>query len=172
MGGKSLLPSGVWKSVNPLPFCPLFVLQHFFLSRWQSLLGVQYLKFWHSWDQSHSINFIWGKGIFISALNSSVFMQWCLSKGEKKCSGGGENGKVDKAPSPSKFSHACVLAKWLQSCSTLGHPLDCSLPGFSVHEILQARILEWVVTPSSRGSSQPRDWTCISSVSWFGRQVL
>ena len=38
-------------------------------------------------------------------------------------------------------------------------PHDCSLPGFSVHEILQARILEWVAVPSSRGSSRPRDQT-------------
>ena len=39
-----------------------------------------------------------------------------------------------------------------------------SLLGFSVHGILQARILEWVPMPSSRGSSQPRDRTCISCV--------
>ena len=42
---------------------------------------------------------------------------------------------------------------------------DCSLPGSSVHGILQARILEWVAMPSSRGSSQPRNWTHISCVS-------
>ena len=36
-------------------------------------------------------------------------------------------------------------------------PMDCSPPGSSVHEILQARILEWVAIPISRGSSQPRD---------------
>jgi len=35
--------------------------------------------------------------------------------------------------------------------------MDCSLPGPSVHGILQARILEWVAVPFSRGSSQPRD---------------
>ena len=40
--------------------------------------------------------------------------------------------------------------------------MDCCLTGSSVQGILQARILEWVVTPSSRGSSQPRDQTCIS----------
>ena len=39
--------------------------------------------------------------------------------------------------------------------------MDHSLPGSSVHGILQARILEWVATPSSRGSSQSRDGTCI-----------
>ena len=38
--------------------------------------------------------------------------------------------------------------------------------------ILQARILEWVAMPSSRGSSQPRDWTHVSQVSCIGRQVL
>ena len=45
-----------------------------------------------------------------------------------------------------------------QLCPTLCNSTDCSLPGSSVHGILQARILEWVVVPSSRGSSQGRDW--------------
>ena len=40
-----------------------------------------------------------------------------------------------------------------QLCLTLCDPMDCSLPGSSVHGILQARILEWVAMPSSRGSS-------------------
>ena len=51
----------------------------------------------------------------------------------------------------------CVHAQLLQSCPTLCNPMDCSLPGPSVHGILQARILEWVAMPSSRGSSQPKD---------------
>ena len=68
--------------------------------------------------------------------------------------------------------HACVHAKWLQSCLTLCKPMDCSLPGSSVHEILQARILEWVVIPSSRGSSRPRDQSHVSYVSCIGRWVL
>ena len=46
-------------------------------------------------------------------------------------------------------------AKLLHLCLTLCNPLDCSLPSSSVHGILQARILEWVVTSSSGGSSQP-----------------
>ena len=49
-----------------------------------------------------------------------------------------------------------------QSCPTLCDAMDCSLPGSSIHEILQARILEWVAKPSSRGSSQPRDQTQVS----------
>ena len=40
--------------------------------------------------------------------------------------------------------------------------MDCSLPDSSVYETLQARILEWIALPSSRGSSQPRGQTCIS----------
>ena len=48
-----------------------------------------------------------------------------------------------------------------QSCLTLCDPMDCSLPGSSVHGILQARILEWVGIPFSRGSSQPRDQTWV-----------
>ena len=44
-----------------------------------------------------------------------------------------------------------------QPCLTLGDPMDCRPPGSSVHGISQARILEWVAMPSSRGSSQPRD---------------
>ena len=53
----------------------------------------------------------------------------------------------------------CVCAK---SCLTLCDPMDCSPPGSSVQGILQARILEWVATPSSRGSSRPRDQTWVS----------
>ena len=49
-----------------------------------------------------------------------------------------------------------------QLCLTLCDPVNCSLPGSSVHGILQARILEWVAVPSSRGSSWPRDQTHIS----------
>ena len=49
-------------------------------------------------------------------------------------------------------------------CPTLCNPVDCSLPGFSIHGILQARILEWVTISLSRGSSQPRDRTRVSLI--------
>ena len=65
---------------------------------------------------------------------------------------------------------ACVCA--LQSCLTLCRPMDCSLPDFSVHGILQARIPEWVAISSSRGSTWPRDWNCVSCVSCIGRWIL
>ena len=66
----------------------------------------------------------------------------------------------------------CMCAKSLQLCQTLSDPMDCSPPGSSVHGILQARILERVAMPSSWGSSQPRDRTCVSHVSGIGRWVL
>ena len=58
----------------------------------------------------------------------------------------------------------CLYAKLLQSCPTLCNPMDYSLPGSSVHGILQARILERVAIASSRGSSQPRDGTQVSLI--------
>ena len=51
-----------------------------------------------------------------------------------------------------------------QSCLPLCDPMDYSLPGSSVHGILQARILEWVAVPFSRGSPQPRDQTQVSHI--------
>ena len=68
--------------------------------------------------------------------------------------------------------NACMHAKSLQSCLILCDPIDCSPPGSSVHGILQARILESVAMPSSRGSSQPRDGVHVSYISCISRQVL
>ena len=65
----------------------------------------------------------------------------------------------------------CRHAKLLQSCLTCD-PRHCSPPSSSVHGSLQARILEWVAMPISRGSSPPRDWTHVSYVSCIGRQFF
>ena len=54
---------------------------------------------------------------------------------------------------------ACEYA---QSCPTLCSPLDCNPPGSSVHGMFQAKILELAAISYSRGSSWPRDLTCIS----------
>ena len=51
-----------------------------------------------------------------------------------------------------------------QLCPTLCNSVDCSLPGFSVHGISQARILEWTAISYSRGSFWPRDWTQVSGI--------
>ena len=57
-----------------------------------------------------------------------------------------------------------VKVKVVQSCLTLCNPMDCNLPGSSVHGILQVRTLERVVIPFSRGSSWSRNWTGISCI--------
>ena len=51
-----------------------------------------------------------------------------------------------------------------QLCPTLCDPMDCSLPGSSIHGILQARVLEWVAISFSRASSRPRDGTQVSRI--------
>ena len=58
----------------------------------------------------------------------------------------------------------CVCVLITQSCLIVCDPMDCSPLGSSVHGILQARILEWVAIPFSRGSSQPRDLTPVSHI--------
>ena len=58
----------------------------------------------------------------------------------------------------------CMHAQSLQLCLNLLDPMDCSPPGSSLHEILQTRILEWVAMPSSKESSQPRDWIQVSRI--------
>ena len=62
----------------------------------------------------------------------------------------------------SHFSHVLLFAT----------PTDCSPPDSSVHGIFQARILEWVAIPFSRGSSWPKDQICVSYVSCIGRRII
>ena len=81
----------------------------------------------------------------------------------------------DKSTSPGggnlwSVSGMCITkehkknAEVAQSCLTLCNPMDCSLPGSSIHGIFQARILEWVAISFSRRSSWPRDWTRVSCI--------
>ena len=67
---------------------------------------------------------------------------------------------------------ACVCVCVYSIVSNSLQPMDSSPPVSSVHGILQARIMERVARPSSRGSSQPRDQTCISCVSCIGRRFF
>ena len=59
------------------------------------------------------------------------------------------------------LSAVSVCSFMFNSCD----PVDCRSPGFSVHGIFQARILEWVTISYSRGSSWPRDWTWVFCIS-------
>ena len=74
------------------------------------------------------------------------------------------------------WCNLCVLVA--QLCPTLCDPMDCSPPGFSVHEILQAWILEWVAISFFRESSQPRYWIRVFYIAgecfivWATREAL
>ena len=96
------------------------------------------------------------------------------------------NTQAPKNPQCNKTAagtNSKLVQKWTltvlvtQLCLTDWDPMDCSLPGSSVHGILQARILEWVAMPSSRGSYWPRDWiwaSCIAgrfSTVWATREA-
>ena len=70
------------------------------------------------------------------------------------------------------FHNLPVPAGCVLSHLTICDPMDYSPPGFSVHGIFQARILEKKSFSYSRVSSRPREWTCIFCVSCIGRQIL
>ena len=88
-------------------------------------------------------------------LKFSWFILVVFYQGEKPKMNGGGEGK----------ENTTVAFKW--SCSVVSYslaPMDCSLPGSSVHGIFQARVLEWVAISSSMGSSGPRDQTQVSCI--------
>ena len=119
-----------------------------------------------------------------ACLNSCPLSQWCYlttsssSNPVSSCphsfpasrsfpmswlfSSGGQSIGVSASVLPMHAGLCC--AKSLQSCPTLCNPMECSLPGSAVHRIIQARILEWVVVPISRGSSQPRYQTQVACI--------
>ena len=70
-----------------------------------------------------------------------------------------------------KYTVHC-LCLVTQSCPILWDPMDCSLPGFSVHWISQARILVWIAISYPRGSPWPRDQTQVFCVSCIGRHFF
>ena len=85
----------------------------------------------------------------------------------------------DSWPKRDVSVHACVVCMYtyvytsvcvqLLSCVWLCDPMNLSLSGSSLHGILQAGIMEWAAISFSRGSSWPRDWTCLS---YTGRRIL
>ena len=73
-----------------------------------------------------------------------------------------ESGGVQSGLNKSWSCCYCLVAKL---CPTLRAPVDCSCQAPPSMGILQAGILQWVAIPSSRGSSRPRDQTCVSCTS-------
>ena len=65
------------------------------------------------------------------------------------------------------FMSACML-----NCVWLCNLMDYSPPDSVVHELFQAKILKWIAISYSRGSSWPKDLTCISCTSYIGRQIF
>ena len=66
----------------------------------------------------------------------------------------------------------CARAQSLSHIWLFCGRMDCGPPGSSLRGISQARMLEWVEISSSRGSSWPKDWTCVFCISCTGKQIL
>ena len=111
-----------------------------------------------------------------------MFLRWerfCVYKGLKDSSGlmqrvtvaggglgvGSEQFSFCSEPKPLKgLQRKGKESEVVQSCPTLCDPMDCSLPGSSVHGIFQAIVLEWIAISFSRGSPRPRDGNWVSRV--------
>ena len=106
------------------------------------------------------------KGFFEASLLANIYMCVCVCVWNQRATAG-QLVLVSELCSWSRAHADIFLIKLICSvlrCSVVSDPCDptdCSPPGSSVHGVLQARILEWVVMPSSRGSSQPRDWNLV-----------
>ena len=101
------------------------------------------------------------------ALNPTTAWNWILKTICKSL-------EVNPFPELQKETQFCVCVRRL----VVSDPIDCSWPDSSVHGILQARILEWITIPSSRGSSPSRDQTQVSCIAgrffiiWATRAAL
>ena len=81
--------------------------------------------------------------------------------------------KILRLPTKTKlYLKVNIKSTCAQSCSTLCDPMGCSPPGSSVHGIFQKRTLEWVAIFFFKGSSQPRDWTCVLCIFCIGSSIL
>ena len=115
------------------------------------------------WTVTHQATLSWdspGKttGVDCHFLVQGIFLTQGLNLGLLNC-------QVASLPlTPPKKPYFRERELVTQLCPTLHNPMDCSPPGSSVHGIPQARILQWVAIPFSRGSSRPRDQTQVSHI--------
>ena len=145
--------------------------------------------FSNSLDYIHYSTEILPKGKYVSAILVLVllFRAWynsCCRGGNLKPSYSGELLHQFENCCSSHCCNSCVYVcvyvcvLIAQSCLALCNPTDCSPPGFSVHGILQARILEWVAIPFPRGSSLPGNQSQVSLLTgrsfniWPTREAL
>ena len=135
-------------------------------------------KSWKSWRSRFSPRIPKGmqpcppiSGLLTSGTpeNKSVLFQTIVFVIFATTASGSRTGWTERSflPSPCMMPSipplkCCCCSLVTKPCPTLCDPMDWSPPGSSVHEISQARILKWVAIFSSRGSSRPRDRTCVS----------
>ena len=101
---------------------------------------------------------------FTGLISSNLFCSSILNPGDLRASLLVPKSIISSFFMSSIISCTCVCVCYAQPCPTLCNLMDYSPPGSSVHGILQARILQWVPIPFSRGSSQPRDWTQVTQL--------
>ena len=101
-------------------------------------------------------------------------MYWTELKPNQQCVGinRGDLWKVIRSWGWSPHKQGRYLHARLFSLARLCNPMGCSSSGSSIHGIFQARLLEWVATSSSRGSSWLKDGTCVSCISCTGRLIV
>ena len=135
--------------------------------------GQQACDLWNAGSQEDAGGAEQASSLFPRGGLTPLLLCGCESGEQKSCSvseevsSWGSWGQETKCSHPMwiirEYTGCAALSSVAQTCLTLGDPMDCSPPGSSVHGILQAGILEWAAMPSSRGSSQPRDRTQVSS---------
>ena len=128
------------------------------------------LHFQGNKTQSLVINSFWKSLLSIYCMPDTVLrLGYTMEKKTNITLPSREHSPVEERGKKSHMNNCmcmCVcVAQLLQSCPTLCDAMDCCLTDSSVHGILQAKILEWVAMPSSRVSSQPRDWSHVSCIS-------
>ena len=113
------------------------------------------------WENIGSIYLVWGWQLGGFSWRSDIFNYRSEWVGVYRQSGWRPAFQAERCAKALRQESENEVA---QSCPTLCDTMDSSLPGFSVHGILQARILEWVTISFSRGSSQSRDRTWVSCI--------
>ena len=111
-------------------------------------------------------NQCWILRIFMAYLAAQI--GWCHSDRSSLVFASSWGSSNCFFPEKSHFMFKCSMCVYPTFCG----PVDCSLPGSSVHGIFWARILEWVAISYSRESSSSRDRNCVSCISCIGRQIL
>ena len=115
---------------------------------------------WVFWSSSSLVKQFFKRSSFKNFIREPLIKTWQMKK----------YGKIP--PHPPRWCHLVLGAQSLSCVQFFCDPLDCSPPGSSVRGIFQARILEWAAISSSRGSSQPRDWTCVSCAPYVAGRFL